>query len=237
MMRIVVMVLVAANLLYFGWSHFVGGQQPVLTAAPAVAARPAPPPGPPPCATLGPFIDARQADRAEQVLQGEGWRVLRRAAPEPVHDGWWVSVANRDAAAQARTLDIIQRWGMRDASAMRDDPEYRVSVGIFSQEQRAEDRALMVQKLKLDAVVTERHTPKEATWFDVPGVARETLSDGRLAGTDLPLDKLRIETCPAPVPGSQAPKPAAEEADPAANGETAMLVAAPGDRVPASYRV
>ena len=58
-----------------------------------------------------------------------------------------------------------------------------------------------------------------------------------MSGLTLPLDKLRIETCPAPVPGSQAPKPAAEEADPAANGETAMLVAAPGDRVSASYRV
>lgn len=237
MMRIVVMVLVAANLLYFGWSHFVGGQQPVLTAAPAVAERPAVPAGPPPCATLGPFIDARQADAAEKLLKSEGFSVQRRVAPEPVHDGWWVSVANRDAAAQARTLDIIHRWGMRDASAMRDDPEYRVSVGIFSQEQRAEDRAQMVQKLKLDAIVTERRTPQDATWFDVPGMARETLSDGRLAKTDLPLDKLRIESCPLPAPQPEAPEPAESQTpDPAAKAETAM-VAAPAHRVLGWHRV
>lgn len=225
MLRIVVMVLVAANLLYFGWSHFASDQPPALTAAP-VAPRSAAPAGPPPCATLGPFLDSQQAAAAEKELKEEGWGVLRRTAPEPVHDGWWVSVANADAAGQARTLDIIQRWGMRDASAMHDDPEFRVSVGIFSQEQRAEDRALMVQKLKLDAVVTERRTPKDAVWFDVPGVARETLSDGRLARTDLPLDKLRIETCPVPDAKPEPAKPAEETAtDGAAKAETAMAAA------------
>ncbi|MET0280411.1 MAG: hypothetical protein ABW278_04710 [Steroidobacteraceae bacterium] len=220
MPRLLVMILFAANLLYFGWSHFVSKQQPRLTAATASLpqARPVAPAGPPPCATLGPFLDAPAADAAEKQLKDHGWGVVRRIAQELVHDGWWVSVANADAAAQARTLDIIQRWGMRDASAMPDDPQFRVSVGIFSQEQRAEDRALMVQKLKLDAVVTERRIPKDAVWFEVPGVARETLSDGRLRKADLPLEKLRIETCPAAAPAAApaeaAPRDAGATNDP-----------------------
>lgn len=197
--RIVVMVLVAANLLYFGWSYLIGGRSASLT-APAASPPPATvavPPPPPPCATVGPFTDALLTEQAVKALTDAGWGVMRREATEEIHEGWWVYVPGTSAEQQARTLAALRRAGMRDAFAMPDDTEFRVSIGIFSEENRAEDRAAQVQKLKLDALVTERHREQVAVWFDVPGVARETLADGRLAGTGLPLEKLRIEACPA----------------------------------------
>jgi len=211
MLRIIVIVLAAANALYFGWAHWAAGKQPVLTAVVA-SGKPGGKAGTqlpaPPCATLGPFHDELLAEQAEQQLVRSGLRPERRATSEDIHDGWWVYVANAGSAAQARTLDAIRRSGLRDAFAMTDDAEFRVSVGLFSDEQRAEERARRIRNLKLDAVVKERRKEQPVIWFDLPGMAREALGDGRLAGTSLPLDALRIEACPVPAEAPTTPSPA-----------------------------
>jgi hypothetical protein len=224
MPRLLVVLLVAANLLYFGWSQWAAKPGPELTAvalsAPAAAKPPARlAPAPPPCATLGPFADEMAAAQAEKLLAKSGWHPQRRSATEEVNDGWWVYVRNASAAAQARTLETIRRSGLRDAFAMTDDTEFRVSVGLFSEEPRAEDRAARVQKLKLDAVVKERFKQQPATWFDLPGVAREALMAAHLDGAGLPLDVLRIESCPGPDAAAHAPavRPEAAAADPASH--------------------
>ncbi len=212
MLRIVVMGLIAANLLFFGWSHWVSNSDPTLTAVAAGGKKNATPPGPPPCATLGPFNDELLAEVATRQLEKAGWRMQRRATSQNISDGWWVYVNNADAAAQTRTLATIRRSGLRDAFAMTDDPQFRVSVGLFSEEARAEDRAAQVQKLRIDAMVTERRRDQAVIWLDLPGIARETLGDGRLTSSGLPLDTLRIETCPTPAtttPGAETPTPQA----------------------------
>ncbi len=216
MMRIAVFVLIAANLLYLGWSRWVGDDETRLTAVAATGTAPRAAPAqpaaapPPPCASLGPFIDDALAQQAQQKLEAAGWGVLRRTVNEESRQGWWVHVPNADAARQVRTLNAIRRAGINDAFAMPDDPEFTVSVGVFSEEARAEDRAAQVQRLKLDALVSERRQSHSAVWFDVPGVARETLSDGRLAATGIALDMLRVEACPAPVDAAPAPAVPAE---------------------------
>jgi hypothetical protein len=231
MMRIAVLVLVAANLLYFGWTHWVDHGTPGLTAVATAPRKPAPappalPPAPPPCATLGPFVNDIDVSAAEQKLTAAGWGVLKRSVTEPVREGWWVYVTNPNATAQARTLNALRTAGLRDAFAMPDDPEHKVSVGIFSEENRAEDRATRVQRLRLDAVVKERTSEQTVTWLDIPGVARETLADGRLAQTGLQLERLRIEACPAasPAPAADA---AAQAAPPAAPEAAAGAAATP----------
>jgi hypothetical protein len=226
MLRIVIFVLIAANLLFFGWSHWAHPEKPVLTAvATGGGGKSKAPPAPPPCATLGPFNDEIMAEQAEKQLSKAGWRSQRRATSEDVNDGWWVYVPNRDAAGQERTLRAIRGAGLRDAFSMVDSEDFSVSVGLFSDEQRAQDRAVRIQRLKLDAVVKERRKQLITVWFDLPGVARETLSDGRLADTGLPLEVLRIETCPQPaaVPATEA-APAEGTGDAATSGKTGMAV-------------
>lgn len=221
MIRIVVLVLVAANLLYFGWAHWVDRSDPALTAV-ATTPRPAPPatppsPAPAPCASIGPFSTELEALAAEQKLAAAGWGLARREVTEQQREGYWVYVDTPNSNAQARTLNTIRDSGIKDAFAMPDDPQFRVSVGVFQDEARAEDRASRVQKLKLDAVVKERMREQQVIWIDVPGVARETLADGRLAATGLPLDRLRVEACPqvSPQPAA-ATSPTASPAAPAA---------------------
>jgi hypothetical protein len=197
----------------------------VLTAiATANTSKDKPPPAPPPCATLGPFQDELLADQAEKQLTKAGWRSQRRASSEDVNDGWWVYVPNRDAAGQERTLRAIRGAGLRDAFSMADSEDFSVSVGLFSDEQRAKDRAARIQKLRLDAVVKERHKQLVTVWFDMPGVARETLGDGRLADTGLPLDVLRIETCPQPAAAPATEAPSAEGSGAEAGGKTGVAM-------------
>ncbi len=227
MIRIVVLVLAAANLLYFGWAHWVDRADPGLTAVAATQSKPQaaaapPPPAPAPCATIGPFTTELDTLAAEQKLTAVGWGLARREVTEQQRDGYWVYVDTSDSNAQARTLNAIRASGIKDAFAMPDDRNFRVSVGIFQDEDRAEDRASRVQRLKLDAVVRERTRDQQVIWIDVPGVARETLSDGRLAATGLPLDRLRVESCP-----EAAPKPAQDAAASVADAAPAAATPAP----------
>jgi hypothetical protein len=209
MIRLVVLVLVAANVLYFGWAHWVDRSDPGLTAVISKPRTPQtavpPPPAPAPCATIGPFSTELDTLAAEQKLTAAGWGIARREVTEQQREGYWVYIDTLNSNAQARTLNAIRASGIKDAFAMPDDPQFRVSVGVFQDEDRAEDRASRVQKLKLDAVVKERLRDQQVIWIDVPGVARETLADGRLAATGVALDRLRVEACPQAAPtGSDA---------------------------------
>jgi hypothetical protein len=208
MIRFLVLILLGLNLLYLGWSQWIDGDRAQLTAVAAsskpAAPAPAAPADPPPCATIGPLSDELLALQVKQKLETAGWGVLRRDITETLHDGWWVHVDNADQKQQDRALSTLQRAGIRDAFAMPDDPQFRVSVGIFSVEARAQDRAAQAQKLKLDAVVTERMKDQVTIWLDVPGVARETMSDGRLVMAGIAVDKLRVESCPPAAPDAPA---------------------------------
>jgi hypothetical protein len=222
MIRILVLVLVAANLLYFGWSRWIRDERPQLVApepgppreqaAPAAAAA-APSAA---CTTVGPVRDEVRALEIEQVLVELQLSPVRRNATESVREGWWVYVTSPNAAAQQRALRAIQGAGIRDAFAMPDDPENRVSVGLFSDEERATGRADAVRRLRLDPVVNERMQQQASVWFDLPGAAPAAVDLGRLNDEGIEVQELRIEACPAdatvPVEGAGTPEDAAAPA-------------------------
>jgi hypothetical protein len=210
MIRVLVLLLVAANLLLFAWMALIGDDRPRLQAV-AVAPRSAPlppeaPPPPPPCTTLGPIDNEVAAESLQRQLEGAGWGVVRREVTQEVADGYWVYVAGLTSADdQARVLRALRRTGIQDAFAMPQDPEFRVSVGIFSEQLRAEDRARRVRVLKLDAVVMERTRAATVTWLDIPGVAPATLGDGRLEAAGIAIGEWKLEACPSPPPLAQPP--------------------------------
>lgn len=206
MIRLVVLILIAVNLLYFGWSHWVARQHTVLTATTSTAAKPAAEPTPPPpCASLGPVTDELLAMQVQEKLTASGLPTVQRATRETLHEGWWVYVVGTSSEQQSRTLAALRRAGLRDAFAMPDDAEFRVSVGIFSEEARATDRAAQVRRLKLEPAITERLRDQTTIWFDMPGIAQEALRDGRLSTAGIDLDALRIEACPTPNTAPTAP--------------------------------
>lgn len=204
MVRILVLVLVAANLLYFGWTNWVREQAPRLVAPPPVPAATQPSPATAdadPCTTLGPVADETRALVIEEMLRDMQLLPSRRLANGNEREGWWVYVNNADAAAQARTLRTIQDAGIRDAQAMPDDPGFRVSVGLFTEEAGANRRAEAVRALQLDAHASERTREQTAVWFDLPGKAPAAVDMARLAAEGVDTQRLRLEACPgADVP-------------------------------------
>lgn len=201
MVRILVLVLVAANLLYFGWTQWVTEQEPRLVAPP-----PAPPGAQPAaattdagasrCTTLGPVLDDTQAIVIEELLRDMQLVPSRRIVTGNAREGWWVYVNNADAAAQARTLRTIQNAGIRDAFAMPDDPGFRVSVGLFMEEAGANRRAEAVRALQLDAGVSERMQQQTAIWFDLAGQEPAAVDMARFTAEGVDAQRLRLETCP-----------------------------------------
>jgi hypothetical protein len=202
MVRILVLVLVAANLLFFGWTHWVREQEPRLVApppAPAAARSAATSPGAAgnECTTLGPVVDEIRALVIEEVLRDMQLVPARRLVTGNEREGWWVYVNSADAAAQARTLRTIQGSGIRDAFAMPDDPQFRVSVGLFTEEAGANRRAEAVRALQLDARVSERMHEQTAIWFDLPGKAPAAIDMARITAEGVDTQLLRLDACPA----------------------------------------
>lgn len=203
MLRNLVLALIALNLIYLGWVFGIGRDDPLTAAVPPPRRSAAATVTAPPCATFGPFSEPLLALQAGEFLRASGLAVQSRDASETIHDGWWVHVEGADQDQQSRIFAALRGAGIRDAFAIPDDPRFRVSVGVFSTEDRAQDRAAQVQRLRLDAVVSERLREQASTWLDV-GIAREALQDGRLAAAGMPLDNLRVETCPTPAPPAAA---------------------------------
>jgi hypothetical protein len=202
MIRILVMALAAANLLYFGWSQWVRDEQPRLVAPQAAAAGTSPStPGAATsaaqsCTSLGPAADEIRAMEIEQLLRDMQLVPVTRTVTGSMREGWWVYVPNPAAAGQARTLQSIQNAGITDAFAMADDPDFRVSVGLFMEESGARSRAEIVRGLRLDATVQERMEQQTLVWFDLPGSARNAVDMARLADEGIEVQGLRLEDCP-----------------------------------------
>lgn len=202
MVRILVLVLIAANLLYFGWSQWVTEQEPRLVtpltastgaqAASATADSTANR-----CTTFGPVTDETRALVIEELLRDMQLVPSRRVVTSNAREGWWVYVNNADAAAQARTMRAIQNAGIRDAFAMPDDPEFRVSVGLFTEEAGATRRADAVRALQLDARVSERMQQQTAVWFDLPGQPPTAVDMARFTAEGVDVQRLRLEACPS----------------------------------------
>jgi hypothetical protein len=209
MIRNLVLALLALNLIYLVWARWIDHDDRPVAAIPQQGNPAAPPAAASPCAAVGPFTEPMLALQAKEKLQVSGFAVESRVTNETIHDGWWVHVDHPDQEQQSRTFDALRRAGIRDFFAMPDDPRFRVSVGVFSTEAQAEDRAAQVQRLRLDAAVTERLRDQPEIWLDVTGIAREALRDGRLAAAGVALEGLRIESCP----GGTAAPPAAAGAD------------------------
>ena len=229
MLRNLLIALVAANLLFFAWSHWAdkparttggpaaqdGGSGAAPASGKVAASAAAPgnandaadpaagagadnaPPGPALCTSLGPFADGVAADRAAALLAGAGKASRPRGAPTPLADGYWVYVGGlRDAAEQRRTLAAIKRAGIDDSFAMPDDAQFRVSVGIFSERERAEQRARRVRGLALDAQIEEHFKLQATQWLDFTGLAPAALQAPQLAALGITDAALTTVACP-----------------------------------------
>jgi hypothetical protein len=210
MWRPVAFVLIAANVLFFAWALMIAppADRSAGDAAPA-AGPPAADPGVPPqdrvaappaprCVSLGPFGDPAVAATVSQRLIAAGLSPVSRAQTQQHRDGYWVVVETTGQAQQRAVLAQIRRAGIQDAYAMPDDAKFRISLGIYSDRGRAEQRLATLRPLNLEPRVEEHFQERAVQWLDVPG-AGDRLSASQLEGFGIADNEVGAFDCPAPA--------------------------------------
>lgn len=132
------------------------------------------------CTSVGPFADLGQASQAQATLRSMGFQPRQRVEQGELWTGYWVSVrdlATREAAEEA--LKTINANGITDVYLMPgSDPPNVLSLGVFSDYQRAQRRSEEVRSIGLNAQISDRKREGSVFWIDVdlkePGQSIDT---------------------------------------------------------------
>jgi hypothetical protein len=121
------------------------------------------------CTSVGPFADLGQASQAQATLRSLGYEPRQRVEQGELWTGYWVSVrdfATREAAEAA--LRTLNNNGVTDVYLMPGaEPENVLSLGVFSDYQRAQRRAEQVRALGLTPQISDRKRAGSVFWLDV----------------------------------------------------------------------
>jgi hypothetical protein len=161
------------------------------------------------CVSVGPFSDLTRAARGAALLHDRGFNPKQRAEPGEMWEGFWVYVGGlKSAADEAKVVKTLERAGINDAHAMPEsDAGRRVSVGLFTEKDRAQKRAAAVTRLGYTAEIVDRKQPGTVYWVDLELSANGTVpTEGLLSDEDAG-GRLEIRVCPASGPAPAAPKP------------------------------
>lgn len=239
-MRAVFSFLLLANLAFLAWAEWIDvpepapandvyarlprlkliGEQPAENNRPSSGSarktaleKPVPPASR--CLSIGPFDDQASATRGASVLRDRGLVPRQRAGQGEISKGFWVYIGGlKDDREVALILRTLEQSHVEDAHVMPDTGDvHQVSVGLFSERDRADRRAQALRKLGLQPEVGERTVPGTVFWMDVdlpPGAASPTAGD--VAGEGGAGTHVGVTPCPNEVsspPGGAAPLPTA----------------------------
>lgn len=177
------------------------------------------------CVSVGPFNDLSQAARGAALLRDRGFDPKQRAEQGDTWEGFWVYVGVKSAADETKLMKALDRAGISDAHAMPEgDGGRRVSVGLFTEKDRADKRAQAVKRLGYTAEVVERKQTGSVYWVDIDlGANDHTVPTEGLLSIGDAGSRLEIRVCPgsgtaAPAPAKPTPiprdaRPAATTAD------------------------
>ena len=233
-MRAAFFLLLFANLAFLAWAEWIDAPQPAPTneayaklprlklvnEVPPEESRPSssnarktaleiPPPQPAAsCVSVGPFDDQASATRSVTQLRERGFTPRQRTEQGEVSRGFWVSIGglktDHDVAQVLRTLEQSH---IADAHVMPDTGDlHQISVGLFTDRDRADHRAQSIQKLGLQPEVAERKLPITEFWMDVDVPAGTPSSTTQnLATLESGSSHLSVVSCPGsatpPAPG------------------------------------
>ncbi len=183
-MRPLIYTFVLANLLFFGWARWIdvplAGHKSAagapLQLAPALAAGAVPAAaapgggdpgaGPGHCVSLGPLTDTVATAAVATALRARNLNPREHQGTAVMNDGYLVYVDHLDsAAARSRALKRLSSGGVRDAAALPDTN--KVSAGLFSSKEGAEQRAAAVRAAGLAPIVDARTHTISAYWLNV----------------------------------------------------------------------
>jgi len=209
--RLAFALLLFANLAWYGWTNWVAPSgEPPATAAAADGtlqlAREAAPVQPAAgaarprdnCVSLGPFTDLTDAARASTLLRESDLEPRQRAGEGVVWKGYWVTLGGvPDRTAANAIIERLRRAGVADAYAMpADGSDVTISLGLFSERQRALRRLDDAKAIGLEPRIVDRERTGTVYWIDVDVVPPAELPDAaRLQGEVGRILRLEVKPC------------------------------------------
>jgi hypothetical protein len=156
------------------------------------------------CTSIGPFADLSQASQAQAALRGAGFQPRQRMEQGEIWAGYWVSVqglATRDAAEVA--LKTLSANGIGDVYVMPgSDPPNVLSLGVFSDYQRAQRRVDEVRAIGLTPRIDDRKRAGSVYWIDVDLMEPGQVVDSSIFQTDPgKITRLEMRACPTSTAG------------------------------------
>jgi len=124
----------------------------------------------------------------------------QRTGEGVVWKGYWVALEGLpDRAAANGVIERLRRFGIGDAYAIPGESgRIAVSLGLFSERQRALRRLDDVKALGLEPRITERERRGTVYWIDVDVVPPRQLPDAaRLHGEGGRILRLEVKPCGA----------------------------------------
>jgi hypothetical protein len=151
------------------------------------------------CTSVGPFADLGQASQAQATLRTMGFQPRQRVEQGELWTGYWVSVRDfpsRDAAEAALTK--LNNNGITDVYLMPGtDPANVLSLGVFSDYQRAQRRAEEVRSIGITPQISDRKRTGSVFWIDVdlkePG---QTIDTSLFQVGQSRILRLELRACP-----------------------------------------
>ena len=152
------------------------------------------------CTSVGPFPDLPQASQAQAALRTAGFQPRQRMEQGEIWAGYWVSVqglATRDAAEAA--LRTLSSNGIGDVYVMPgSDPPNVLSLGVFSDYQRAQRRVDEVRAIGLTPRIDDRKRAGSVYWIDVDLQEPGQVIDSSIFRSDPgKITRLEMRACPA----------------------------------------
>ena len=156
------------------------------------------------CMSVGPFPDLPQAAQAQASLRTAGFEPRQRMEQGEIWAGYWVSVqglATREAAEAA--LKTLSANGIADVYLMPgSDPPNVLSLGVFSDYQRAQRRVDEVRAIGLTPRIDDRKRAGSVFWIDVDLQEPGQIIDSSIIQSDPgKITRLEMRACPAPTAG------------------------------------
>ena len=213
-MRVIFALLVLANVAWYAWTHWVdrpaedaaharveAPQLVLAREAPATEAAARPPIRPTDnCLSLGPFSDLTDAARTSTLLRENGLQPRQRAGEGVVWKGYWVSLEQvPDRLSAEGIIERLRRFGIGDAYSMPDEgSRITISLGLFTERQRALQRMDEVKALGFEPLMAVRERSGTVYWIDVDVQAPAKLPDAALLdGDGGRILRLEIQPCDA----------------------------------------